>query len=110
MLSAAIMASSIMLGTSIIEAVGLTVLRMKQSFSIPVAAAIYAVAVVPLLSIALKYEGIGLVNFFWNIFSTLVMFIIGIYYFKEKINNLQLIGVAISLLGVFLILVAPDAK
>ena len=40
------------------------------------------------------------------IYSTIVMFIIGIYVFEEKVANLQLIGVILSLGGLALILMA----
>ena len=93
---------------SIVEAIGLIFLRMKQWYSIPIASGIYAAGVVPLLFLLLKYEGIGMSNFFWNVFSTIVMFLIGIYMFHEKLHNLQIIGVLLSLLGLFLILIAPD--
>ena len=99
---------SITLAVSLVEAVGLTVLRMKQWYSIPVSSSMYAFGVVPLLFMLLKYEGIGMSNFFWNVFSTILMFIIGVYIFHEKLYNLQIIGVIISLFGLFLILIAPD--
>jgi len=88
---------------TVIESVGLTVLRLKQWWSPFITAPIYAFAVVPLLIKALDYQGIGIVNFVWNVFSTVIMFIVGIYYFKERINNIQQIGVLISLLGLFLV-------
>jgi multidrug transporter EmrE-like cation transporter len=93
-----------------IEAIGLTLLRMEGSrtllYRAAAASAIYALAVVPLLIKALEYDGIGMVNFLWNVFSTIVMFIIGIYVFDEKVANLQLIGVILSLGGLALILMA----
>jgi len=93
---------------SIVEAVGLTALRTGWKYALPVASLTYAFFVVPLLSVSLKYEGIGMINFLWNIFSTLMMFTIGIYGFKEKVTNLQLIGVIISLFGIGIILIAPE--
>lgn len=95
-------------GAAIIEAAGLTILRTKIYYSIPIASSIFAFLVVPLLAVALKYEGIGMVNFFWNIFSTVMMFLIGVYYFGEKLHSLQIIGIIFSLLGLFLILIDPD--
>jgi len=90
---------------SIIEGVGLTVLKSNIKYSIIIASIIYGILVIPVLNEALQFEGIGMVNFIWNIFSTLIMFMIGIYMFDEKIDNKQLIGVCLSLAGLFLILV-----
>ena len=95
-------------GVSIFEAIGLTALCFKKYYSIPIASVFYAFFVVPLLYIALKFQGIGMVNFFWNVLSTITMFLIGIYIFDEPLHNLQIVGVLVSLLGLFLILLAPD--
>lgn len=95
-----------------IEAVALTLLRIEekrtQIYRIIGAASIYALAVVPLLVKTLEYEGIGMVNFLWNVFSTIIMFVIGTYIFSEKIVGLQLIGVILSLAGLGLILMADS--
>ena len=103
-------ASLIILFTTIMESTGLTILRAGSPYAVPITSAIYALGVVPLLHYALKYEGIGLTNFLWNVFSTLVMFAIGIYIFKERIHNQQLIGIGIALLGIALILMAPESR
>jgi len=95
---------------AIIEAIGLTILRQGSTYAIPMASAIFALGVVPLLHMSLRYEGIGLTNFLWNIFSTLLMFAIGVYIFKEKTKKLQFMGVLVSLLGVGMILMSPEDK
>ena len=96
--------------TSIVEAVGLYFIRLGGAMNIPVASVIYGLGVVPLLAIATKYEGIGLANFMWNVLSTIFGFTIGIFLFKEKIHNMQIIGVFVSLLGLAMILLDPDTK
>ena len=94
---------------AIVEAVGLTVLRTGWKWAIPFASLNYALFVVPLLSYALTFKGIGMVNFLWNIFTTITMFFIGIYVFREKVHPLQLLGVFISLLGIGIVFMAPDS-
>jgi multidrug transporter EmrE-like cation transporter len=91
--------------TSFIEAFGLYNIRMGGLHHTALASLIYGLGVVPMLSKTMAYEGIGLVNFFWNVLSTLFGFVIGIYVFNEKIRYLQVIGVILSLLGLVLILV-----
>ena len=91
-----------------VEAFGLFYLRAGGVFNIIKASIIYGAFVVPLLAWAVKYEGIGIANFMWNILSTLLGFFIGIYLYKEKVRNLQLIGVLISCLGLSLILIDPE--
>ena len=110
----AIIAMSYMGLLSGIEAIGLTLLRMEDPKTLLyrgiAASAIYGFAVVPLLIKNLEYEGIGLVNFIWNVFSTIIMFLIGIYVFGEKIAGVQLIGIVVSLAGLGLILMADTKK
>jgi drug/metabolite transporter (DMT)-like permease len=94
--------------TGVVEAFGLYFLRLKTINNLFIAMAIYGLGVAPLLYYALNYEGIGMVNFLWNICSTLFGFAIGIYLFKEKVQSIQLIGVIISLLGLGIITLAPE--
>ena len=92
---------------SIVEGVGLFFLRQGGLLDIVKASLIFALGVVPLLTQALKYEGIGIVNFIWNIMSTLAGFGIGVYFFGEKINGMQQIGILLSFIGLALIQLAP---
>lgn len=92
-----------MLLLTAIEAIALTALRLNKPWSPFIAGPIYAFAIVPLLMKSLMYNGIGMVNFVWDVFSSITMFLIGTLYFKEKVNNLQQIGVIISLVGLFLV-------
>jgi len=94
---------------STVEAFALYFLRAGGLQNLLIASFIYGGGVVPLLSNTLKYEGIGIVNFLWNILSTLFGFGIGIYMFGEQIHYLQVIGVALSMLGVGLIIMAPKS-
>jgi len=92
---------------SIVEAGGLYFLRAGGVYNTIIASCMYGYGVVPLLSLSLKYEGIAIVNLLWNIISTVFGFIIGIYFFKEKIHYRQYIGAALSLFGIGLILMTP---
>ena len=64
----------------------------------------YGIVIPYLLYKNLIYKDIGMINFFWNIFSTITGFAIGILLFKEQVNNLQLIGISLSLLGIGLVI------
>lgn len=57
-----------------------------------------------------EIEGIGMVNFLWNIFSTLTGFIIGIYLFSEEAAMLQWIGVGLGFLALGLIILGEKKK
>ena len=93
---------------SIVESSALTLLKIGGLKQIIGASLIFGLGVVPLLSMSLKYEGIGIVNFVWNVLSTISMFVIGIYFFNEKVENLQLIGIIITLIGLALVLISSD--
>ena len=93
---------------TLVEVPALTLLRIGGMTHLAVASLIFALGVVPLLSIALQYEGIGIVNFFWNMQSTILMFAVGILFFKEKVSTLQILGVLISLLGMGLVVLSKE--
>jgi multidrug transporter EmrE-like cation transporter len=103
-------ASAIVGATAAVEAFGLYFIRAGGMSNIIKGSLFYGLGVVPLLSWAVKYEGIGLVNFMWNILSTLLGFAIGIYFYKEKVSHMKIMGVVVSLLGVAMILLDPDTK
>ena len=90
--------------SSVIEAGALTLLRIGGKWNVLYSAAIFACAVVPLLSKALEWEGVGMVNFVWNVFSTVFMFLIGYYYFEEKLTYLKLVGILCCIFGIGILL------
>lgn len=73
-----------------------------------IGALIYGLAIPLLLVKTLRYGGIGSVNFLWNVVSTFSGFAIGILLFGERINNLQLMGVFVALLGVGMVLLNQE--
>ena len=93
--------------TSIVEAAALYNIRLGGMENTIRASLLFGLGVVPMFSKTLKYEGVGMVNFFWNVFSTILGFLIGIYFFKEEIHYVKIIGVVLSLLGIGLIILAP---
>ena len=70
---------------------------------------IYGLIVATLLHKMLHYQGIGMVNFLWNIFSTISGFMIGVLLFSEKVNGVQCMGVALGFVG-FAMIVLGDKK
>lgn len=93
-----------------IEAVGLTLLRIGGLWQTVVAGIIFGVGVVPLLAKTLEYDGIGMVNFIWNVFSTILMFGIGMVFFSEKITRLKTVGILLSFVGLGLILTSDHLQ
>jgi multidrug transporter EmrE-like cation transporter len=92
--------------TAVVEAVALYYIRAGGLVNTSIA----SLGAVPLLAFATKYEGIGISNFLWNVLSTLIGFGIGVYFYKEKIHSMQIMGVIVSLVGVAMILMDPVKK
>jgi multidrug transporter EmrE-like cation transporter len=99
--------TSIITLTAIIEAFALYFVRGGNTIA---GSLIYGLIVIPLLGWSIKYEGIGLMNFMWNILSTMFGFAIGVYLYGEKVRSVQIMGVLVSLTGVAMILLDPEAK
>ena len=87
----------------VVEAIALYCLRIGDFHHIIFASLIFAFLVVPLLHKCLTYEGIGITNFVWNLFSTLIMVFIGMYFFKEHITTVQKIGIVVTMAGFLII-------
>jgi len=103
-------ASGLIMIAAAVEAVALYFIRAGGIMNVSIASVLYAAGAVPLLAFATKYEGIGIANFLCNVLSTLIGFGIGIFLFQEKIRRIQVLGVLVSILGVGMILLDPDAK
>jgi multidrug transporter EmrE-like cation transporter len=52
---------------------------------------------------SLNFSGIGIVNFLWNIITTVCMIIIGYYLFNEKVNHLHLISLLLGIASIILL-------
>jgi len=74
-----------------------------EHWRIVVAIAVYVMVPI-LLLLSLKYQGVGNMNFYWNVMSTVFVFLIAIYYFGEKVTNSQFIGIVLAIFGVFLVI------
>jgi len=64
------------------------------------------IAVPFLLLFSLKYEGIGNMNLYWNVISTICVYLIAVYFFGESVTHTQFVGILLALLGIFLIIIS----
>jgi len=55
-----------------------------------------------LFNIGLKTTQMTVLNLSWNLFSNIIITIIGIYYFKENINQLETYGILFAIFALFL--------
>ncbi len=83
--------------------------RVNQKKYIIMSMLIYGI-LVPLLlyKMITTNGGIGMANFLWNIFSTLSGFLIGMLLFKEKVNHIQYVGIALGFLSLGLIFIGEQ--
>lgn len=77
----------------------------KQPRDAIVCCLIYGLLVPFLLYRLLSYKGVGIANFIWNVFSTIIGFLIGVLLFQERVENLQWLGVALAMVALGMICV-----
>jgi len=71
---------------------------------IGLAVSVLLYAIQPLLFYnALSFEGMAVINLLWNVISSIVVTLLGILYFKEKLTNLKLLGAAFSIVAIWLL-------
>jgi|UniRef100_A0A6C0KJK7 drug/metabolite transporter (DMT)-like permease len=105
MLWAAIAYSSLMAS---IDIASLGLAKAAYTGAVPVAiglaVSVLLYAIQPLLFYnALSFEGLAVVNLLWNVISSIVVTLLGILYFKEKLTNLKLLGAAFSIVAIWLL-------
>ena len=93
----------------VFESVALYCLRRYQTqpnkpLFFLVACLLYGLVVTYLLYRLITMEqSVGIVNFVWNVFSTMAGFLLGVYIFNEHPAPIQWIGVALGILAFGLI-------
>jgi multidrug transporter EmrE-like cation transporter len=58
-----------------------------------------------LLNKCYDFNGMGITNFVWSVLSIVTMLIIGVVAFNEDITKYDLIGIVISMIGLYLIFI-----
>lgn len=56
-----------------------------------------------LLLKSLEFEGLAVMNILWNLMSDILVTLLGVFYFKEKISNMKLMGVGFGILALILL-------
>ncbi len=51
---------------------------------------------------AMGYESLTIMNLMWDLFSVVIVTLIGLFYFKEVIPTTKKVGIALSILSLFL--------
>ena len=71
---------------------------------------IYGIIIPFLIIFSLKFEGIGTVNFLWNIITTVSMIIIGHYVFGDTMNHLHMISAFLGISAMIVLFMANKEK
>ena len=56
---------------------------------------------------SLKYENLAIMNLLWNLLSNILITVMGIYLFQEKISRFKTIGVLLGLISIGIMTYAP---
>ena len=111
------MSSSILLYTGLlagVETISMTALtqyvKSKNKWYLLLGMFIYALIIPFLVIISLNFEGIGTVNFLWNIITTVSMIVIGYYVFGDSVNHLHLISLLLGISAIVVLMMADKKK
>lgn len=58
-----------------------------------------------LLNKCYDFNGVGMTNFVWSILSIVTMLILGVVFFNESVTKYDIIGILLSISGLYLIFV-----
>lgn len=95
-----VMASIDVFMLGLIKSVSLDGARMIRWMVLPTL--IYAIQ--PWIFLAsLKFESLVVMNLMWDVISDVLVTLLGFFYFKEKVGPYKQIGVALSLISIFLL-------
>ena len=97
-----------------IETVAMTALtayskNVSQTYYLILGVLIYAIGRPFFILKSLDFEGIGTVNFMWNLITAISMIVIGHYYFGDNMNHLHLWSLILGL-GAMVLLYFADKQ
>ena len=108
---------SILLYTSLLagfETISMTALtkyhKEKNILYLLLGVIIYGLIIPFLVIFSLNFEGIGTVNFLWNIITTVSMIVIGYYIFGDKVNHLHLISLLLGISSIVVLMIADRKR
>jgi multidrug transporter EmrE-like cation transporter len=58
----------------------------------------------------MNYTGMTVMNLSWDMISDILVTIVGLFYFREKLNGTKMLAVGFSLIAVFLFSYSSDEK
>ena len=74
----------------------------EYGIAIPIGMLIYSLQ--PLLFLqSLKYESMTVMNILWDIMSDLSVTFIGLFYFKERLTTLKMLGLSFAFIAIVLL-------
>jgi multidrug transporter EmrE-like cation transporter len=103
--------TSLLAGFEIIAMTALTLYsKLYNPYYLIIGVLIYG-AVIPFLIVkSVNFDGIGTVNFLWNIITTVSMIVIGYYIFGDKVNHLHYISFLLGIAAIIVLYYANKGK
>ena len=90
-----------------LDLVTLGMVKMVHSGSLPIIGLVGAVLIYSIQPLffyrSLDFQGMAVMNLLWNVISSILVTIVGIFYFKEDLTNTKLIGAFFSILAITLL-------
>jgi multidrug transporter EmrE-like cation transporter len=75
---------------------------LNYGIAVPIGMLIYSLQ--PLIFLqSLKFESMTVMNMMWDVMSDIYVTLIGLFYFKEKISRIKMIGISFAFIAVFLL-------
>ena len=66
--------------------------------------AVFIYALQPVLFLqSLSFQGMALMNLLWNVISSILVTLVGVWYFKESLTHTKAIGAIFSVLAIVLL-------
>lgn len=75
---------------------------LNGMWMLPLAMVIYSLQPI-LFSKALNFESLTVMNLFWDLSSDILVTIVGLFYFSEKLSPRRMIGVFLALISLLLL-------
>lgn len=93
-----ILASNDVINMSIVKNISIGLLTQNWLY---IAYILYGFQMI-IFSKGIQFTGMSILNLTWNLISNIVITLIGLYYFKENVKHLEILGILFAIFALFL--------
>ena len=99
-----------LVGAIIFEVIGTSFLKIENKILAFCLMSIFIALSYYFLSLAIRKIQVGLAYAIWELFGSILILLVSFFIFKEKLSDIQILGIFLSIIGILMINFGENKK